>query len=331
MAIRSEPRRGAPVDVVEAAPGIYRVDLFERGRPARAAAYVVDGGGVAAVIETGARTSVDSLRGGLRALGITEESVRHLVVTHVHLDHAGAVGALAALWPWARVVVHPRGARHVVDPGRLESSARAVYGERFDEYFGALVPVPEARVWAAEDRARLSVGGRELVLLHTPGHAPHHMVVEDLATAGVFTGDSAGVVYPSLWPWGKGTFHLPTTTPPSFDPDLMAQSLERLLARRPARLYFTHFGPAEPAEPFLRACIEEARAWAALALSQATPEGVRAALRARIEERLRIEGVGDVGAAWRAADLEFDLDLNSQGLWAYAETARVRGRDAGPT
>ena len=322
IAVRTEPRRGAPVDVAEAAPGIYRIDAFERGRAQRAAVYVVDGGGVAALIETGARTSIDSVRGGLRALGIDEENVRYLVVTHVHLDHAGAVGALAAIWPWTRVVVHPRGARHVTDPSRLEASARSVYGARFDEYFGALVPVPQARVWAADDRARIGVGGRELIVLHTPGHAPHHLVVEDTATAGVFTGDSAGIVYPALAPWDRGAFHLPTTTPPSFDPEVMAQSLERLLARRPERLYFTHFGPAAPAEPLLRACVEEARAWGTLALGATTPEGVRAALRARIEGRLRAEGIGDVAAAWRAADLEFDLDLNSQGLWAYAEGRR---------
>jgi glyoxylase-like metal-dependent hydrolase (beta-lactamase superfamily II) len=323
--VRPEPRRGAPVDVVEAAPGIYRVDVFERGRRARAAAYLVDGGGVAALIETGARTSMDSLRGGLRALGVDEESVRYIIVTHVHLDHAGAVGALAAMWPWARVVVHPRGARHIIDPGRLEASARGVYGSRFDEYFGALVPVPEARVWAAEDRARISVGGRELVLLHTPGHAPHHMVVEDVATVGVFTGDSAGVVYPGLAPWGAADFHLPTTTPPSFDPDVMAESIGRLVARRPQRLYFTHFGPAQPAEPLLRACADEARAWGELALAAPTPEALRGALRARVEERLRAAGVADVAAAWRAADLEFDLDLNSQGLWAYAQSRRTAG------
>lgn len=316
---RPEPRRGAPVDVVEAAPGIYRLDLFERGRAQRAASYVVDGGGVVAVIETGARTSVDSLRGGLRALGIDEESVRYLVVSHVHLDHAGGVGALSALWPWARVVVHPRGARHLTDPGRLEASARGVYGARFDEYFGALVPVAPERLWAADDRARIGVGGRELIVLHTPGHAPHHLVVEDTATAGVFTGDSAGVVYPALAPWRRATFHLPTTTPPSFEPETMALSLERLIARRPERLYFTHFGAVEPAEPFLRACAEEARAWAALARAQATPEGLRAALRQRLEQRLTAEGIGDTEAAWRAADLEFDLDLNSQGLWAYAQ------------
>jgi glyoxylase-like metal-dependent hydrolase (beta-lactamase superfamily II) len=323
---RPEPRRGAPVDVAEAAPGIYRIDVFERGRPERAAAYVVDGGGVAALVETGARTSIDSLRGGLMALGMREESVRYIVVTHVHLDHAGAVGALAELWPWVRVVVHPRGARHVADPSRLEASARAVYGSRFDEYFGALVPVPQARVWAADDRARLAVGGRELIVLHTPGHAPHHIVLEDTATQGVFTGDSAGIIYPSLWPWGKATFHLPTTTPPSFEPEVMVESLERLLARDPRRLYFTHFGPAEPAEPFLRACIEEARTWGRLAMAETTPEGVRAALRRRMEERLRAEGIGDVAAAWRAADLEFDLDLDSQGLWAYAEGVRNAGR-----
>lgn len=277
------------------------------------------------MIETGARASVDSLRGGLAALGIDEEAVRYVVVTHVHLDHAGGAGAVAALWPWARVVVHPQGARHLIDPGRLEASARSVYGARFDEYFGALVPVPERQVWAPDDRARLAVGTRELVLLHTPGHAPHHMVVEDPAGHAMFTGDAAGVVYPALAPWNLGGFHLPTTTPPRFDPELMAQSLDRLRARGPQRLYFTHFGPGEPADALLAACAEEARAWAALARAATTPEGLRAALRQRIEARLGAAGVRDVGAAWSAADLEFDLDLNSQGLWVYAQQAAAKG------
>jgi glyoxylase-like metal-dependent hydrolase (beta-lactamase superfamily II) len=315
------------VDVVEAAPGVYRIDLFERGRPQRASAYLVEGDGVAALIETGAAASRDSLRGGLRALGVAEESVRYVVVTHVHLDHAGGVGGLSALWPWARVVVHPAGARHLVDPGRLEASARAVYGERFDAYFGALVPVAPERVWAAEDRARIALGERELVVLHTPGHAPHHLVVEDPRTRGLFTGDAAGIVYPSLAPWMRRglAFHLPTTTPPRFDPAAMAESLERLRARRPERLYFTHFGPAAPADPYLAACAAEAAAWAELARAERTPEGVRGSLRRRIEERLRAEGVGDVDAAWTAADLEFDLDLDSQGLWTYARAAGAGG------
>lgn len=315
--MRAKPRRGAPVDVVEAGPGIYRIDLFERGRAQRAAAYLVDGGGVCALVEVGARTSIDSLRGGIAALGIDEEQIRYLVVTHVHLDHAGAVGALAALWPWTRVVVHPRGARHLIEPARLEASARTVYKERYDEYFGALTAVPEGRVWAAEDRARISLGEREMVLLHTPGHAPHHMAVEDVATSGLFTGDSAGVVYPGLGPW-RVALHLPTTTPPRFDPERMAQSLDRLKARGPKRLYFTHFGAAEPAQALLEASAAQAFAWAALAREADTPEALRAALRERIEGQLAAAGVGDIAAAWRAADLEFDLDLNSQGLWVYA-------------
>lgn len=315
----------APVDVAEVGRAVYRIDLHERGRPQRNACYVVDGGGTVALVEVGSGPSVGALLGGLRALGVAEERVRWLVVTHVHLDHAGAAGALARRWPWVRVAVHPDGARHLIDPARLEASARHVYGARFDALFGPLVPVPADRVWAAPDGQSIALGERQLIVIHTPGHAHHHMALADPASGGVFTGDGAGIVYPSLRPWGLSQFHLPNTTPPRFDPEAMLASLDRVAARLPDRLYVTHFGTAAPADRFLDECAQGVREWWALATAAATLEGVRASLRQWIEEALRAQGVRarDIEAAWRAADLESDLDLNSQGLWAYAERRRA--------
>jgi len=318
-----DPGAGLRVDV-EALPGaIWRIDTFERGRRGRAAVYAVDGGSEIALVETGTLAGVPSLVAGLRAAGLAEDRVRWLIVTHVHLDHAGALGALAQRWPQARVWVHPRGAAHMIDPSRLEASARTVYGDAYDRYFGHLVPVPAQRVITPEDGARLRVGERELIALHTPGHAPHHMMVEDPATRGVFTGDGAGILYSTLAPWGLGDFHLPTTSPPSFDPDRMVESLRRVAARKPERLYFTHFGVGEPAERYLVQCMVDAAEWGRLARTWPDVDAVRQGLRSWIEARLTARGVRDLAQAWDTADLEMDWDLDSQGLWAYATRVRA--------
>jgi glyoxylase-like metal-dependent hydrolase (beta-lactamase superfamily II) len=314
----------APIDVAEVGDGVYRIDLFERGRTQRNACYVVDGGEAVALVEVGSGPSIPSLVGGLHALGVAPERIRWIVVSHVHLDHAGAAGALAQRWPWVRVAVHPEGARHLIDPRRLEESSRSVYGDkRFEALFGPLRAIPAERVWPAPDGGALDLSGRVLTVLHTPGHAHHHMALEDGRSGGIFTGDGAGIVYPSLWPWHLGGFHLPNTTPPRFDPDAMVASLERLVARRPKRLYITHFGPVAPADLFLRECAQVVREWQALGMAATSLDEVRASLRASIEAELHAHGVHDLAAAWHAADLDLDLDLNSKGLWAYAQRQRT--------
>jgi glyoxylase-like metal-dependent hydrolase (beta-lactamase superfamily II) len=315
--------------------GVYGVDLFERGLGRRSSAYVVDGGGPVALVETGSAPSVPSLVHGLAALGMDPRRVSLVVVTHVHLDHAGALGTLMRLWPWAKAVVHPAGAAHLMDPSRLEASARAVYGAAYDALFGVVEPVPAAQLLAAEDREHLAVGDRELVVLHTPGHAAHHLAVEDPASQGLFTGDGAGVRYARLTPWGIDLV-LPTTSPPRFDPEAMAASLRRLARREPRRLYYTHFGMAEDGVARLEAAAQEALAWGDLALEAwaAMPAAVQAdpveslyvmrqAVRRRMELRLREAGASELAPAWQAGDLGWDLELNAQGLLAYA---RYRSR-----
>ncbi len=170
------------------------------------------------------------------------EEVSHVIVTHVHLDHAGGAGTLLQRLPNATLVVHPRGARHMIDPSRLEASARAVYGdEEYEAQHGALQPVPEQRVLVMDDGGSLQVGTRTLQFMDTPGHARHHFCVWDEATRGWFSGDTFGISYREL-DSHRGPFIFPTTTPIQFDPPALLESIDRLMERAPQNMYLTHFG-----------------------------------------------------------------------------------------
>ena len=212
------------------------------GRPAMAACYLLEGQGSVAVIEAGTNHSVPRIQALLQARGWSLEQVSHVMVTHVHLDHAGGAGALMALCPRAQLVVHPRGACHMVAPERLEASVRQVYGDAvFDRDYGTLVPVSEHRVLALDDGASLSVGGRSLLFRHTPGHARHHFCIWDARTRGWFTGDTFGLCYRGF-DGPQGPFIVPTTTPVQFDPPALQASIALLMARSPDWMYLTHFG-----------------------------------------------------------------------------------------
>jgi len=165
-----------------------------------------------------------------------------VIVTHVHLDHAGGTGTLMQELPNATLVVHPRGARHMVDPSRLEASARVVYGdEEYEKQHGALIGVPEERVRIMEDGGELKIGARTLRFMDTPGHARHHFCVWDEVSRGWFSGDTFGISYREL-DTAAGPFIFPTTTPIQFDPPALIDSVGRLMERKPENIYLTHFG-----------------------------------------------------------------------------------------
>src|SRR5699024_856348 len=173
--------------------------------------------------------------------GLTPEQVEYLIITHVHLDHAGGTSKLAKACPNATVVAHPRAAPHVIDPSKLVASASAVYGEaEFERLYGRIEPVAEARVKVMEDDETLRFGGRELRFLHTRGHANHHFCIKDSASGAIFAGDAFGLIYPALQ--AEGTFAFPSTSPTDFEPDLARDSIRRLVEEKPSRLYLTHFG-----------------------------------------------------------------------------------------
>ena len=213
------------------------------------------------LVETGSQTSVPVVLDALAGLGMGAADLAGIVVTHIHLDHAGGVGDLARAFPKAAIYVHPAGARHLVDPSRLIASAARVFGDTLDSLYGRLDPTPVERIRALEDGEDISIGpGRALTAVHSPGHADHHLALHDSETGVLFTGDAAGVRLPDV-----GVLR-PATPPPEFDLDLAVRSLRAFTDRRPSALALAHFGVLEgdPAE-ILGQAEDVLREWAGVA------------------------------------------------------------------
>ena len=219
------------------------------------------GGPEPILVETGSQSSVPVVLEALGGLGLGARDLAAIVVTHIHLDHAGGVGDLARAFPNATVYVHPEGARHLVDPSRLIASAARVYGDTLDSLYGRLDPTPADRIRAVEDGEEIRVGpGRALTAVHSPGHARHHLALHDSETGVLFAGDAVGVRLPDV-----GVLR-PATPPPDFDLDLAVRSLRLFADRRPAALALAHYGVLEgdPAQ-ILGQAEDVLREWAAVA------------------------------------------------------------------
>ncbi len=229
------------ISVGEYAGGVLVIDA-DFHREHMAACYLVEAETEAAFIEVGTNTSTPRLMKVLKSRGWKAEDVRYVIVTHVHLDHAGGAGSLMQLLPNATLLVHPYGARHMIDPAKLEAGSRAVYGdEMFDRIYGKLIPVAEQRVRIMEDGDEIRLGNRQFRFKDTPGHARHHFCVYDDFTNGWFTGDTFGLSYREF-DTDNGAFILPTTTPIQFDPEPLKQSVRELASVRPDYMYLTHYG-----------------------------------------------------------------------------------------
>jgi glyoxylase-like metal-dependent hydrolase (beta-lactamase superfamily II) len=243
------------IKVREYPGGVLAIDSGQV-RDEMATCYLLEAGEHIAVIETGSNYSVDRILSVLEMRGWDRAAVSHVIVTHVHLDHAGGAGKLMQALPKASLVVHPYGARHMIDPSKLEAGTRAVYGdEAFDEMYGSLVPVAEERVIIMNDGDELSVGERRLVFMDTPGHARHHFCVWDEQTRGWFTGDTFGISYRNL-DTEAGAMIFPTTTPIQFDPPALRDSVRRLMEKNPDCMYLTHFGRVRDTERLAAQLIE---------------------------------------------------------------------------
>jgi len=245
--------------VLEIAPGVRQLDTLLGGMEHMTAGFLIDGA-QPALVETGAQTSAPAVSDALEAAGVGAADLRWLIVTHIHLDHAGAVGDLAAAFPRATVVVHERGARHLVDPARLIDSAARVYGPLLDGLYGRMLPVPEDRLLAAADGHRVDLGGdRRLVMVDSPGHAKHHHAVLDEATGTLLVGDAVGVQLPDI-----GVLR-PATPPPDFDLEQAVASLRRFVELRPEHLVLTHYGPVADAQATLAEAEEMLHRWVGVA------------------------------------------------------------------
>ncbi len=224
--------------------GVYAVDTgFVR--PQFDASYIVTQRAPSseriAIIDTGTNYSVPRILATLSDLECTADQVDFIILTHVHLDHAGGAGTLMQACPQAQLIVHPRGAKHMIDPTVLRAGAVSVYGEQtVEKDYGQLLPIDAQRVISAEDGYMINLAGRILVCLDTPGHAKHHITIWDQMSHGAFTGDTFGLSYREF-DTEKGPFILPTTTPIHFDPKALRTSLKRIMALKPECIYPTHF------------------------------------------------------------------------------------------
>jgi glyoxylase-like metal-dependent hydrolase (beta-lactamase superfamily II) len=219
---------------------IYCIDALYV-EPGVAAIYLLRDGDEAAIIETGTYHSVGNVLATLQQLGIDPSQVKYVIPTHVHLDHAGGAGAMMRLFGQARLIIHPLGARHMIDPSRLVAGTIGVYGEqRFAKLYGTIEPIDADRVIVAGDLDSYRLGRRELVFIDTPGHARHHFCIHDAQSEGVFTGDTFGISYGPMKSMPRGL--LPTTPPTQFDPPALKQSIARIMEFAPRRLYLTHYG-----------------------------------------------------------------------------------------
>jgi glyoxylase-like metal-dependent hydrolase (beta-lactamase superfamily II) len=211
-------------------------------RPRLAASHLLIENNHAAFIEVGTNFSTPHLLAALQAKNIPVENVDYVIVTHVHLDHAGGAGKLMQALPNARLIVHPRGARHLIDPSKLVAGATAVYGEdHFKTLYGEIIPIPAERVIEAGDEYLIDFQGRPLVFVDTPGHARHHFCIFDERSHSFFTGDTFGISYREF-DTKQGIFIFATTTPVQFEPLELHNSINRLLSYHPNQMYLTHYG-----------------------------------------------------------------------------------------
>jgi glyoxylase-like metal-dependent hydrolase (beta-lactamase superfamily II) len=299
--------------------GITAIDAEYLYRGHAAAHLIVDAGR-AAFVDVGTNSSVPFLLGALDELGIARAAVDYLLLTHVHLDHAGGAGALMQELPNARALLHPRGAPHMIDPMRLIAGAKVVYGEEpFRRLYGELVPIPAARVRVVADGERVALGGRMLELIHTPGHAQHHYVVVDAAHASIFSGDTFGISYRAL-DTENGAFITPSTVPTQFDPEQHIASIDRMLAYRPESIYLMHFSRVTDVPRLgvsLKAQIAELARIARAHAGDAAPQtGIRADMLALWRGLARAHGCRLSDGELEHA-LAGDLQLNTQGLIAW--------------
>lgn len=228
---------------------IYCIDCHDLQQEKRTGCYVLKGDKVT-LIETSASPSIPYILKGLEQLQISLEDIEHIIVTHIHLDHAGGAGLLLEKCPNADLYVHPKGARHLEDPSRLIAGARAVYGDQFDDLFNPILPIQKEKIKLAQHEEQLVLDNRTLTFYDTPGHANHHIAIYDSLSNGIFTGDTAGIYYQELIDRDIHMF-LPSTSPSQFNPIAMEQSIALFESLQPEWIYFGHYGAFRtPSEAF---------------------------------------------------------------------------------
>jgi len=298
------------------ADGIHVIDTGFH-RPRFDAAYLIVENGRGAFVDSGTNHSVPRLLAAIEAVGLQREDIDFVIATHVHLDHAGGVGLLMRELPRARLIVHSRGARHLIDPSMLMDGARAVYGdEEVARSYGDVVGVPAERVVTTDDDTRIALAGRELLFIDTPGHARHHHCIWDARSRGFFTGDTFGLSYREF-DTPQGAWVLPTTTPVQFEPDALRASVQRMLAFRPQWMYLTHFGPVSDVDRLGAQFLSLLDEVVALGLAvRSAPDRDQVLRQGLADIYLRsLRAHGSTMSEAQALDLlALDIELNAQGM-----------------
>ncbi len=306
--------------------GITAVDT-DYVRPRLDASHVILRDGRAAFVDTGTTHSVPNLLTGLVSAGALPEQVDYVFLTHIHLDHAGGAGELTRHLPRAKVVVHPRGASHIVDPSKLIEGTRAVYGEaEFQRLYGEIPGIPAERVVQAADGMKLMLGKSELTFIHTPGHALHHYCIVDPESEGVFSGDTFGISY-RVFDTAKGPFIFPATTPVHFDPVQAHASLDRIMSYHPKSVFLTHYSRVGNPELLVKDMHEGVDAHVRIAESvsgsgEARLKELRQQIHAWLVERVRAHGC-TLDQATVDTWLEMDVDLNAKGLTVWLDRKKT--------
>jgi glyoxylase-like metal-dependent hydrolase (beta-lactamase superfamily II) len=297
------------------APGFWQIDTLLGGWEEVNSVFLIEAD-QPCLVETGPQMDAAKVIEALSRHGLDADDLAWVVLTHIHLDHAGGVGEVARQFPMARVVCHPRGLRHLSDPTRLIAAASHVYGSALDSLYGRMTAVPSDRLVAAEDGRILDLGrGKELLLVHSPGHAKHHIGVLEMEAGVLLVGDAVGVKLP-----GAGPLR-PATPPDDFDLTLAIGSLHKFLELRPRQLILTHFGSAGEPEQVLREAEDQLRIWTTIARDayQEQPEidHIEQALRQRLGHP---EGAEPTRLP--AADTLNGIPSNAAGMFGWLERQR---------
>ena len=308
--------------------GIYAVDS-DYVRPILDAIHLIEDAGDVAIVDCAHNNSWPQVAAALAKIGRKPEDVRWLLLTHVHLDHAGGAGLFMSKLPNAQLVVHERGARHMIDPSKLYAGVEVVYGkERAKQLYGDLLPIPESRILIGKHGDQIALGQRTLEILDTPGHARHHISIVDHAAKGIFSGDTFGLSYRELDVDGKA-FIFPTTTPVNFEPDAMHASIDLMRSFKPQGVYLTHYSQvtevdklADDLHRHIDALVDITNK--APGQGDARKQAIEAAMIAYLLKEARAHGCvlpdDEIKAIFAT-----DLDLNAQGLayWKQQEEKKA--------
>jgi len=317
-----------PLLLENAGNRIYQLDLIYDGHCGHSSGYIIKDSGCT-IIETGTALAVPLCLRALEELGIRKEEVEYVFVTHIHLDHAGGAGVLLKYLPRARLVVHPRGAPHMINPEKLSVSARVVYGDRYEGLFGEILPVDEKRIITWHEGMTIDTGERFIELYDSPGHSFHHLIAYSRQDGAIWSGDAAGISFPGFLDRAVD-FTTLTTTPTQFDPDLMKKSLGMMKDLNPSVLYLTHFGACRNPQKMLGrslGLVDQFLALAEKSIGAAHEE--QALFKALLDfHRAELEREGLKADDPLISLIESDCLLNAQGLLYHIRRERASSRKA---